>query len=78
VPVEFVHWTGGVDEQPPLLVAHSLMSLQVTPVPEYPAGQEPQVRLPVVFVHVTGGDAEQPPLLVAHSLTSVQVTPFPV
>ena len=64
--------------QPPLLVAHSLMSMQpVAPVPVKPAGQAPQVREPGVLVHVVR--TSQPPLLVRHSLTSVQpVAPVPV
>ena len=60
--------------QPPLFVAHSSISVQVvSPVPEYPSGQDPQVRPPDVFVHVAS--AAQPPLFVAHSSSSVQLAP---
>lgn len=77
--------------QPPLVVAHSLMSTAndsiimegqryqqrfhefipmqpVSPVPEYPAGQAPQVRDPAVFVQMVS--ELQPPLVVAHSFMS--------
>ena len=56
--------------QPPLLVAHSLMSVQVTPSPVKPALQA-QVREPGVLVQVAL--AEQPPLLVLHSSMSTQL-----
>ena len=62
--------------QPPPFVAHSLTSVQVTPLPVYPVGHALQVRDPAVFVQVV--PAKQPPLTVAHSLTSVQVMPLPV
>ena len=64
--------------QPPLLVAHSLMSVQpVAPVPLYPEGQGPHMKLPGVLVQVVS--ASQPPLLAAHSSTSVQpLAPPPV
>ena len=58
--------------------AQSLMFTQpVGPLPLYPAGQAPQLKLPAVLVQVVSGS--QPPLLVAHSLTSLQpVVPVPV
>jgi hypothetical protein len=64
-------------EQPPLLTAHSLTSVQVKPLPVYPEMQAHVAGPPRTFVHfpVTGA---QPPLLVAHSLRSLQVTPLPV
>ncbi len=61
--------------QPPLLVAHSLTSVQVVPSPVNPFLQV-QVRLPAVFEQVAF--TSQPPLAVAHSLMSVQVVPLPV
>jgi hypothetical protein len=66
--------------QPPLFTRHSLMSLHIRPLPEYPDGHGPHVCVlgsSVVgarLVHV----AKQPPLLIAHSLTSVQVSPLPL
>jgi hypothetical protein len=55
------------ESQPPLLVAHSFTSAQVTPSPVKPLLQV-QVRLPSVFAHAAL--AEHPPLLVAHSSMS--------
>ena len=78
LPKLLVQVTAGLVEQPPLVVAHSLMSVQVMPLPVKPAGQAPHVELPAVLVQMTGGMLEQPPLLAAHSLTSVQVMPSPV
>jgi hypothetical protein len=74
-PGLFVHNVIGA--QPPLFVAHSLMSVQVVlPEPTYPDGQGPQLRLPWVLVQTAMG--AQPPLLEAHSFTSMQaVSPEP-
>lgn len=41
-PIVFVHWTLGEREHPPLLISHSLMSLQKYPLPENPGGHGPQ------------------------------------
>ena len=51
-PAVLVHVASAA--QPPLLVAHSSMSVQpVAPVPVNPPGHAPQVRPPAVLVHVT-------------------------
>jgi hypothetical protein len=60
--------------QPPLLVAHSSMSVQVTPSPLNPLLQV-QACEPGVFEQ--SALALQPPRLVAHSSTSAQVIPSP-
>jgi hypothetical protein len=65
VPGVLVHVA--LPSQPPLLVAHSFTSLQVTPSPVKPL-LHVQVRLPSVLAHAAL--AEQPPLLVAHSSMS--------
>jgi hypothetical protein len=72
LPAVFVHVAFALQSFVPFV--HSLMSVQVVPLPEYPelhAHEKP----PAVFVHVAF--ASQPPLFVAHSFTSVQVTPLP-
>jgi hypothetical protein len=58
--------------QPPLPVRHSLMSVQVVPLPVKPELQA-QVREPGVFVQVAF--VSQPPLPVRHSLTSTHPLP---
>ncbi len=63
-----------VGAQPPLLVAHSSMSVQVVPVPVNPV-KHAHVRAPCVLVQVAL--LEQPPLLVRHSLMSLHMTPSP-
>ena len=71
----FVHATKGVMLQPPLEVRHSFTSVQVIPLPVYPALQ-PHVYAPSVFVQVAV--VAQVSVPAAHSLTSVQVTPSPM
>jgi hypothetical protein len=61
--------------QPPLLVAHSSMSAQVTPSPVKP-GAQVQDRAPGVLEQTAF--ALQPPLPTEHSSMSVQVWPSPV
>ena len=68
MPGLFEHVTEGLDEQPPFAVAHSLMSLQVIPLPEYPVLQVHVFWPGPVGVHKAS--VEHPPLLVAHSLMS--------
>jgi len=61
---------------PPLLVAHSSISVQVTPSPSYPAGQAPHSRPPTTFVHATSG--KHPPFtrsMSAHSSSSTHPVP---
>jgi hypothetical protein len=60
------------EEHPPLTVAHSFTSTQLTTSPEYPLLQV-QKNDPTVLVQVASG--EQLPLLDKHSLTSEQPTP---
>ena len=74
LPIEF--WqVEMVMLQPPLLVWHSLISAQVTPLPENPVLQV-QVNDPTVLAQVAWGSQLSVPR--AHSLMSVQITPFPV
>src|SRR4051812_1245674 len=71
----FVHVA--LTEQPPLLVAHSLTSLQgVMPSHVYPVGQA-QVRV-VGLMGVQVAAGRQPPLPVAQGLPAVQVIPLPL
>jgi hypothetical protein len=61
--------------QPPLAVAHSLISAQLEPSPLHPVLQA-QIRDPGVLVQVAL--ASHPPFPVAHSLMSTQlVSPVP-
>ena len=70
----FVHDTNSGKPQPPLSVAHSLMSMQpVSPVPVYPVGHGPQLAPSAPAVHVVS--ASQPPLFVAHGLTFASANP---
>jgi hypothetical protein len=71
-PGVFVHvaWAS----QPPLLVRHSSMSTQVSPVPVKP-GLQAHILEPGVLMHAAF--TSQPPLFTRHSLTSAQVTPLP-
>jgi hypothetical protein len=63
-----VHATSGLVEQPPLPLAHSSMSVHVTPSPVKPAAHE-HVRDPGVLAQTAF--ALHPPLPDEHSLTSV-------
>ncbi len=56
-------------EHPPLLVRHSLMSVQVSPLPVYP-DLHVHVREPPVLRQFAFD--EHPPLLTMHSLISMQ------
>jgi hypothetical protein len=76
LPVVFVQVA--LVSQPPLFVAHSLMSVQLpapTPFPWNP-GLQAQVRPPGTLVQTAF--VSQPPLFVRHSLMSLHVTPLPV
>ena len=61
--------------QPPLLVRHELIGVQVVPLPEYPMLQVHTGVLPLA-VHLAV--AAHPPLLTAQGPRPVQVVPLPV
>jgi hypothetical protein len=61
--------------QPPLLVRHELIGVQVVPLPEYPVLHVHTGVLPFA-VHLAV--AAHPPLLTAQGPRPVQVVPLPV